>query len=486
MSRINTNISSLLAQQALNSSNTNLQTALTRLSTGKQINSGADNPAGLIAAEALGSEITNTQQAVSNSQMASNMISTADSALGQISTLLTTIQGLVNQSASTGTESPAQIAANQQQVDAALDSINTIASSTTFQGKNLLDGTMAYTTSNVAGGVSNVQISKANLTGGSLGVTADVTTAASQATLVDATDFDATDKTSAALDFTLTGSNGSQVFSFDSGTTGGAIADAINGYTAATGISASYAPTVAGNPGTPGTLTLTATNIGSAGSVTVAAVNGGTALATTDTVGGSSLLTDTGADIAGTINGVTATGIGNTLSVDGANLALSMNVAVGTDGNLGFNIGGGATFQIGAVVGGSGQATLGIQSTSTTGLGGLDGILQDLYSGSSAALATDPATAASIVNEAINQVSSLRGQLGSFQSETLDSNINSLNAAVTNLTSAQSSIQDTDFAAESAALTQAQVLVQSGTAVLSIANHAPANVLTLLQGAAQV
>ena len=136
---------------------------MTRLSTGKQINSGADNPAGLIAAEALGSEITNTQQAVSNSQMASSMISTADSALGQISTLLTTIQGLVNQSASTGTESPAQIAANQQQVDAALDSINTIASSTTFQGKNLLDGTMAYTTSNVAGGVSNVQISKANL-----------------------------------------------------------------------------------------------------------------------------------------------------------------------------------------------------------------------------------------------------------------------------------------------------------------------------------
>ena len=110
---------------------------------------------------------------------------------------------------------------------------------------------MAYTTSNVAGGVSNVQISKANLSGGSLGVTADVTTAASQATLVDATDFDATDKTSAALDFTLTGANGSQVFSFDSGTTGSAIADAINGYTAATGITASYRRTSPAAPPPP-------------------------------------------------------------------------------------------------------------------------------------------------------------------------------------------------------------------------------------------
>ena len=114
-----------------------------------------------------------------------------------------------------------------------------------------------------------------------------------------------------------------------------------------------------------------------------------------------------------------------------------MNVAVGTDGNLGFNVGGGATFQIGAVVGGSGQATLGIQSTSTTGLGGLDGILQDLYSGSSSV--GDRSRDRGQDRQRGHQSGELAPRpIGVVPSETLDSNINSLNAAVTNLTSARS------------------------------------------------
>ena len=65
MTRINTNISSLTAQQNLAMSNNQLQTTLTRLSTGLQINSGADNPAGLIAATDLGNDIADSQQAIS-------------------------------------------------------------------------------------------------------------------------------------------------------------------------------------------------------------------------------------------------------------------------------------------------------------------------------------------------------------------------------------------------------------------------------------
>jgi flagellin len=56
-----------------------------------------------------------------------------------------------------------------------------------------------------------------------------------------------------------------------------------------------------------------------------------------------------------------------------------------------------------------------------------------------------------------------------------------LTDTVTALTSAQSNIQDADFATETANLTRAQILVQSGTAVLKIANKNPENVLTLLQ-----
>ena len=76
MTRINTNVGALIAEQNLNNSNNQLQTTLTRLSTGLRINSAADDPAGMIAATDLGSNIAASNQAISNSQVASQMIST--------------------------------------------------------------------------------------------------------------------------------------------------------------------------------------------------------------------------------------------------------------------------------------------------------------------------------------------------------------------------------------------------------------------------
>ena len=107
------------------------------------------------------------------------------------------------------------------------------------------------------------------------------------------------------------------------------------------------------------------------------------------------------------------------------------------------------------------------------------GQLYLLGSGNSASLAANPSLAA-VVSAAGEQVSSLRGRLSAFQAATVDTNINALTDAVTNLTAAKSTIQDADFAAESANLTREQILVQSGTAVLSIANKNPENVLSLL------
>ena len=88
MSYINTNINSLIARTNLAKSSAAEQTALTRLSTGLRINSGADDPSGLIAANALGSDaIIGTQTAISNSQQANEVVATAAGALTQISTL---------------------------------------------------------------------------------------------------------------------------------------------------------------------------------------------------------------------------------------------------------------------------------------------------------------------------------------------------------------------------------------------------------------
>ena len=127
MSRINTNVSSLIAQRALANNQSQLNTSLERLSTGLQINSGADNPSGLIASKALDAEKTGIQTAINNASLANNVIGTAEGGLNEVSNLLTQLTGLVNQSANTGALSSDEVAANQLQVDSILNTINRIA-----------------------------------------------------------------------------------------------------------------------------------------------------------------------------------------------------------------------------------------------------------------------------------------------------------------------------------------------------------------------
>ena len=125
--------------------------------------------------------------------------------------------------------------------------------------------------------------------------------------------------------------------------------------------------------------------------------------------------------------------------------------------------------------------SVGIASVNTAKLGGVHGRLHELRSGGVKSLAADPIGAAAVVNEVISQITTLRGRLGAFQRTTLETNINSLNDTLENLTAAESNIRDADFAAESAKLTRAQILVQSGTSVLAIANQNPQSVLALLR-----
>jgi flagellin len=95
-------------------------------------------------------------------------------------------------------------------------------------------------------------------------------------------------------------------------------------------------------------------------------------------------------------------------------------------------------------------------------------------------LRTNTTLAATIIDETTNEVTKLRGRLGAFQLTTLESNVRSLADTATNLTAAESAIRDADFAAETSALTRAQILVQSGTSVLAISNQNPQQVLSLL------
>ena len=690
MTRINTNVSSLVAQKTLSRSNDQLQQSLLRLSTGLQINVGRDNPAGLIASEVLRSDITNVQRAVTNSERANQLIATADSALGQVGSLLNDIRGLVSEAANSGALSADQISANQLTIDSSLESIDRIARVTSFQGQRLLDGGLDFITTSpgtidqnaattigsvaadvaaaaaVSGGAANTDITftavtaganqngvsvsfvnggsaggatvtfaagsltftiasggtaanaiisalndsttaaaaftaslgtgdgtgtfsagaaagATSFTGGVDGNTLDITAAQAGTAFNDVTiqfasggssDAESVVFNSSAKTLTITiedgastalqvasainaegtfsaavasGSNGSgavavsstattsgglseanisslqidqanfgtqsavgvnlqidtqatqaqlnysggsltsdvtveiggsqgfEVFSFGSGSTISEVATAINLVSDATGVDA----TVNGTD-----LELKSQNFGSKQFVSSKVLNGSsTAFQTYDTTGASQSRVD-GTDLQARINGITATtdGLNASINTSTLDLKFSVNQRLVAGNSVSFNItGGGANFQLGPDVVSNQQARLGVQGVNTATLGGVSGTLFELRSGGLKALGTNTTGAAKVVDEVLSKVTSLRGRLGAFQKTTLQTNIFTLNDTLENLTTAESSIRDTDFAAESARLTRAQILVQAGTSVLSIANQNPQNVLALLR-----
>ncbi|MEM9827501.1 MAG: flagellin [Planctomycetota bacterium] len=274
----------------------------------------------------------------------------------------------------------------------------------------------------------------------------------------------------ADLVFQLSGAEGSEVFQFEKGSSLDSIIQSINLVSDATGITAE-------DDG--GNLKLSSTTYGSNGTIDVEIISegaGGTFKS------GLSAQRTAGKDIDATINGVSADANGNTFSINTSTLDISLTVNDGSSTDFSFEInGGGAQFQLGPDVTTTQQARLGIGSVSTGQLGGAAGRLYELGSGQGKSLAQDVGGAAQVIDEVIGKVTGLRGRLGAFQSTTLDSNLVSLNETRANLQEAESSIRDADFAEESALLTRAQILTQSGTNVLSLANQQPQNVLSLLR-----
>jgi flagellin len=468
MSRINTNVSSLIAQRSLSQNNAQLNSSLERLSTGLRINSGADDPAGLIASENLQAEQTGISTAINNAGQAGNVIGTAEGGLNEVSSLLVQLQGLVGQAANTGGLSSDQVAADQLQVDSVLSTINRIAQATTFQGKQLLNGNLDYTTSSVnTTNLGSVQVNSALVPSGStVGVAVQVVSSAKTAKIT----YTGGTITGNTVTLQVAGNQGTTQLSFASGTTVSSIANAINGVKATTGLSAQVSGT---------DLRINSTQYGSAQFVSVQAISG--------TFTGLSASKSAGVDANVTVNGAAAQVNGLNVSYRNANLDVSINLNTSFDkpGSTTFYVtGGGANFAIGSSVTETNKASIGITDVSTGSLGdSVNGYLSSLGSGGANSLSsTNLATAQKILNSAISQVSTLRGRLGAFQTFTIGSTVNSLGVAFENVSAAGSSIRDTDFAAETANLTRAQILSQAATTVLTQANAQPNNVLTLLKG----
>ncbi|MFW6145722.1 MAG: flagellin [Planctomycetota bacterium] len=485
MSRIYTNTNSIAAQTALRNNQMDLNTRLARLSSGLRIKAGKDDPAGLIASETLRSEMAGIEQAISNSQRAGSVISTAEGALNEVSALLLDLKSLINNSANEGGLAPEEIEANQLQIDSAIGSIDRIANSTQFEGVKLLDGNLDFITEDVVDSeIADLAINEVRFgTAASVEATIETQTAAETGRLFWEADGTGNTALSQATTLEIKGNEGVEVFSFGADTAIADMAAAINQATDVTGVSAITSTDAIGN-GLAG-LVFSSTEYGAKQFVSVEGINGAD-FATQDAAG-AGVTRDAGADAVITVNGVTAVAEGLDIQVGGPTLwfeakldAANMNTAGDTTS---FTVtGGGATFQLGQNVNAQQQSIVGVQSVASHRLGkAAEGYLRDIKTGGTdSIIGGNYQGADEIVDAARGQVASMRGRLGAFQKNTLDSTMNSLNVALENVTASESAIRDADFAKETAALTRSQILVQAGTNVLSMANSSPQNVLALL------
>ena len=476
MTRINTNIESLIARRVLGNNNASLNRSLQRLSTGLRINSGKDDPAGLIGSEVLRASKVDLTAATENARRADTIMAIAEGALQEANALLLDLEDLIDRSANVGALTEEEIAANQLQIDGILSSINRLANTTVFGEKKLLNGGFDFTTSGVAtANFDSVRINNAKIPdNASRNVVVEVVTP-SEFAYVSGYGAAADGSLSTPVSLELTGNFGTETLSFASGATQADIVEAVNASTQLTGISASI------SAGGTDAVIFASTTYGSKGFVSVDVLTNGT---TGFDFGG--VLQDEGVDGAMNVNGQAATVDGLNASARAGTLSLDLVLSEAfatTAGSDSFQItGGGAKFNIAQDVSLQAQETLGIQSISTASLGNAAvGFLSSLGMGQANELTSgNLATAQRVVREAIDQVSTVRGQIGSFQRNTLGPAINSMLVAFENTAAAESAIRDTDFAAETSELTRSQILVNSATAILQLANAAPQNVLALL------
>jgi flagellin len=515
MSRINTNVQSLIAQRVLGQNNSGLNTSLTRLSTGLRVNRGKDDPAGLIASENLRAELRATNAAISNSERADQVVSIADGALTEVSGLLTELQGLVTATANGAGLSSSEKEANQLQINSILETIDRISAATNFQGTKLLNGNFGFTTEGVSAAVEDFTIRGAKFEGDALNVDVVVTQSAQQGQLYVNIGGAALDLggSNSAFVIEIAGSLGSRELSFSSGTDAATIASTINSFSDVTGLTASASASG---------VTLKSVEYGTSEFTSVKVIDDGGLQAvhadvgiytfeaadanTVDTASQVNIdsgdagqgVRDLGQNVGATINGLVATSKGRSISVnsDFLDVKLTLSATAGSGANAitagavnAFDItGGGADFQLASQVNIAGKVSIGIDDVAVRKLGQYidqddqsEYHLDDLGSGKALNVVDgDLSLAQKAVSAAIDEISTLRGRLGAFQKNTIGATIRSLNVAVENTAAAESTIRDTDFATETANLTRSQILVQSSATILSLSNQQPNTALQLL------
>jgi flagellin len=491
---INTNVMSLNAQRNLGTSQSALAKSMQRLSSGLRINSAKDDAAGLSISDRMTSQIRGLNQAGRNANDGISLAQTAEGALQETTNILQRMRELSVQSAN-DTNSASDRSSLQAEVNQLKQEMTRIANTTSFNGKNLLDGSLttaqfqvgANANQTISFGISSAKatdlgdntLSSNNATAGfgiEVATTAAATTAANNVV---------------TQTLTIVGDKTAQA-AITSGDSAKVIAASINNQSATTGVTAT-AQTTATLDTLSGAGSISFTLYGSSTSgvnisATVAATtdlteiskaindNSGTTGITASIANNKITLTqaegydikiqDFSATAAATIH-VTGSEAGTqTIGATTSNDSTTVGGQITFDSNSAFNVtstlaaGGGSLFNAG----------IGVANTST--LASINAVDITTVGGAASAIKS--------IDGALATVDGMRGDLGAVQNR-FESTISNLSNVSENLSAARSRILDADIAQETSAMTKNNILQQAGVAILAQANQAPQLALSLLK-----
>ncbi|MFC0401668.1 flagellin [Paraburkholderia rhizosphaerae] len=481
MLSINTNVMSLVAQENLNDSGNALSQAITRLSSGKRINSAADDAAGLAISTSLQTQILGLDQGVANANNGVSLVQTASTALNQMTVRLQRIRQLAGEAAG-GTLTTANQAALQQEVAQQISEVNRIASQTQFNSINLLTG---------QAGLIQVQV------GANVGqtVTLDLSQGVSAASL--GTGFVQAGDVLGSITGLNLNANGTENTSGGTGVikqinvmsngTGGFTFTDQNGNTISTAASAALFTITTTN----GVSSLSLSSGGNSAldpanqlAAIAAAFSSGAADGTVfGTISGINVDAATGLNAtAGTANTVTsisvqADGKGSVKYIDQNNQPLSATAQAALFGAT--------SATVPAAFATAPTSTIGSSAAGAQPAGSVLATVNTLNVPTSVAEIDISTTqgannAIESIDNALSQLNNIQASLGAAQNR-FSAIAQSQQNESTDLSSAQSQITDADFAQETANLSKAQVLQQAGISVVAQANAQPQQVLKLLQ-----
>jgi flagellin len=418
--RVNNNIAALNAYRNLSVTDGQMSKSLEKLSSGFRINRAADDAAGLAISEGLRSQIGGLKVAVRNTQDGISVVQTAEGALTETHSILQRMRDLSVQASNAGGVNSDALGNIQSEIGQLKSELDRIASTTTFNGKKLLDGTFS----------ANFQV------GANAGESISVSVG---------TSMNAAGLKVSGIDVT-----GAGAYSFATGTSAASGKAVIS--TAATA-------------GAAAVMTLTETAAASAFDWTT----GGGSVAAYESLSGTIGFAGKSLDL-GSVDYSTATTATQALAALNTAAQSAFGLPAGTNPFAG--TASGITFTVPAVA----------LSGYTTASGyALSASAQDIANATPTFTAASGATSAiDLLDTAIKTVSNKRADLGAIQNR-FDHPLNNLNVAVEHLTASESRIRDADMAQEMVGFTRGQILQQAGTAILAQANQQPQSVLSLLR-----